>query len=236
MNVRPGTLETALFAIAFALSGLVLLALVWSGAGAYEQIALSNGVGGTALVARGSTGATEEVRVDLGTLVEYHRQWTAYVTGGVSVPPVFGRALFTSDEYAHMADVRRVFDAAKILIPAGLFVMAVRLQRARALGGRVALRLVRDGTIVAAVAVAIVALGAVFAFAPLFLLFHAVFFPEGNFLFDPATSNLVRLYPEWYWEGVTFRVGLSFLGLAAAVGGAAGWGLRRARSTRLGAA
>ena len=58
---------------------------------------------------------------------------------------------------------------------------------------------------------------AAFAFEPLFLLFHYVFFPQGNFLFDPATSNLVRLYPDWYWEGITVRVGVSFLAGALAL-------------------
>jgi uncharacterized membrane protein len=78
------------------------------------------------------------------------------------------------------------------------------------------------------VAVAVVGAIAAFAFDAAFLLFHQVFFPQGNFLFDPATSNLLRLYPDWYWQGITFRIGLSFIGLAAAVAVAAGVGLRRA--------
>jgi uncharacterized membrane protein len=132
-----------------------------------------------------------------------------------------------------MSDVRRVFDGAKVLIPAGLFVMAIRLQRARARGVAAMLQLARDGAVAAGVAVAGIGIVAAFAFEQAFLLFHEVFFPQGNFLFDPATSNLVRLYPDWYWQGITLRVGLSFIALAAAVSVAASVGLRRARSTRL---
>ena len=135
-----------------------------------------------------------------------------------------------------MADVRRVFDGAKILIPAGLFVMAIRLQRARAHSAEAMLRLVRDGAIAAGVTVTAVGIVAALAFDQAFLLFHEVFFPQGNFLFDPATSNLLRLYPDWYWQGITIRIGLSFIALAAVVAVAASLGLRRARSTRLASA
>jgi uncharacterized membrane protein len=127
-----------------------------------------------------------------------------------------------------MADVRRVFDSVKILIPAGMFVMALRMQRARARGLASLLRLIRNGAIAAGVAVAVVGVAAAVAFDAAFLLFHQIFFPQGNFLFDPATSNLLRLYPDWYWQGITLRIGLSFIGLAAAVAVAAAVGLRRA--------
>ena len=98
------------------------------------------------------------------------------------------------------------------------------------------LRLIRDGAVVAGIAVAAIGIVAALAFEQAFLLFHQVFFPQGNFLFDPATSNLVRLYPDWYWQGITFRIGLSFLAVAAAAALAASIGLRRARSTRLASA
>ena len=95
------------------------------------------------------------------------------------------------------------------------------------------LRLIRDGAVVAGITIAAIGIVAALAFEQAFLLFHEVFFPQGNFLFDPATSNLVRLYPDWYWEGITFRIGLSFIAVAATVAFAAALGLRRARSTRL---
>ena len=135
-----------------------------------------------------------------------------------------------------MTAVRGVFDGAKLLIPAGFFVMAIRLQRARTRSAQAMLRLIRDGAVVAGIAVAAIGIVAALAFEQAFLLFHQVFFPQGNFLFDPATSNLVRLYPDWYWQGITFRIGLSFLAVAATAALAASIGLRRARSTRLASA
>ena len=228
MSAVPGKFEIALFAIGFTMSGLVLLALLWSGDGPYADMARANAAATTFI--DHTTGGS--VVMDLGPLVEEHRVWSTYVTGGTQDPPSPGR-FYTTDEISHMIDVRRVFDGAKILIPAGLFVMAIRLQRARANSAAAMLQLVRDGALAAGVATAGVGIVAAFAFEQAFLLFHEVFFPQGNFLFDPATSNLVRLYPDWYWQGITFRIGLSFIGLAAAVALAAWVGLRRVRSTRL---
>jgi hypothetical protein len=57
-----------------------------------------------------------------------------------------------------------------------------------------------------------------------------VFFPQGNFLFAPD-SNLLRLYPEWYWQGITAGVAVSFIALALLVAGAAHIALRRRSNT-----
>jgi len=226
VNASPGKVEIALFAVGFAMASLVLLAVLWSGRAAYEDMARANGVDQTTLLAHVPGGGT--YTTDRDGLVAIHERWSTYVTGGVAEAPRFEPPLFTEDEYSHMADVRRVFDGAKILIPAGLFVMAIRLQRARSRSAAAMFRLMREGAIAAGVAVAVVGVIAAVAFDAAFLLFHRVFFPQGNFLFDPATSNLLRLYPDWYWQGVTFRIGLSFIGLAAAVAVAAAVGLRRA--------
>jgi integral membrane protein (TIGR01906 family) len=226
VNTSPGRVETALFAVGFAMAGLVLLALIWSGAAAYEDMARRSGVDQVALLAQVPGGGT--YTTDRTGLVAIHERWSRYITGGAGEPPRFEPPLFTEDEYSHMVDVRSVFDGAKLLIPAGLFVMAIRLQRARSKSAAAMFKLVRDGAIAAVVVVAVVGVVAVVAFDAAFLLFHQVFFPQGNFLFDPATSNLLRLYPDWYWQGITFRIGLSFIGLAAAVAVAAAVGLRRA--------
>jgi uncharacterized membrane protein len=79
--------------------------------------------------------------------------------------------------------------------------------------------------------VAVIGVAAAVAFDPLFLLFHDVFFPQGNFLFDPATSNLLRLYPEWYWQGITAGVGLSFITVSFLAAWTAHKALRRASNT-----
>lgn len=225
MNATTGKIEVALFAVGFAMAGLVILALVWSGGGPYEDMARSNGIDQATLIAHVPGGGT--YTTDRSGLVAIHERWSHYVTGGVPDAPRFDPPLFTDDEYSHMGDVRGVFDGAKLLVPAGMFVMALRMQRARARGLDAMLRLIRGGSVAAGIAVAVVGIIAAAAFEPAFLFFHQVFFPQGNFLFDPATSSLVRLYPDWYWQGITFRIGLSFIALAAAVAVAASVGIRR---------
>lgn len=211
------TLEVVLFTAALGVAGLVLLALAWSTDGPYRQLATANAADRITFLSHGP-GGDVDVPMTIEALVAAHHAWASYVTGAGDPPDrTFGRSIWTDDEYAHMADVRGVFDGAKVLVPASLLVIIIRLQRARARGARDMWSLVRTSSIAAAALVILIGLVAVFAFEPLFLLFHQVFFPQGNFLFDPARSNLVRLYPDWYWEGITVRVGASFVVLMLAL-------------------
>jgi len=227
-------LEVAIFAVAFALAGLITFAFVWSGDGPYAWLANANGVTGAIFVDRPAPSATPRVAgtvehpVSLTMLLEYHRGWVAYVSGATATPPSFGTPVFTADEYAHMADVRRVFDGAKVVLAVALVVLAIRLQRA--LVRRDALRLGRDGALAATIGVLVVGVVAAVAFDPLFLLFHEVFFPQGNFLFDPASSNLIRLYPDWYWQGITGLVAGSLVAVGAVVAATCALALRRLRA------
>ena len=216
----------ALFVIAFCVSGLVVFALLWSGTGPYADLARDNHVESITFIRKDG----QPLSFDLVAVLDVHRKWSSYVTGAADTPPTFEADVrFTDDEYAHMADVRRVFDVARFLVPLGVFVLIIRLQRARAASSREMWRMARDGSLIASIAVALIGVVAVFAFEPLFLAFHYLFFPQGNFLFDPATSNLVRLYPDWYWQGISLRVGLSFVAVALIVAGAAELRLRAAK-------
>ena len=211
--MRSFRVEVVVFAVALTVFGLVALALVWSGGWAYEVLARATGHTETAFLDIGHTGSLggESFAVDLANLLSWHGAWASYVVG-VSPVPAAASSAFTADEIAHMADVRGVFRGAEIAAVLGVFVGGYRVARARRRGE--ALRLVRAGALVAAGIVTVIGIAAAVAFDPLFLLFHDVFFPQGNFLFDPETSNLLRLYPEWYWQGITAGVGLSFIALA----------------------
>ena len=226
MSERPAALPLVLFAGGLLLSGLVVFALLWSGYAPYADMARDNHVQEITFLRRDG----QPLSLDLVAVLDVHRRWAQYVTGGTDDPPQFEADVrFTADEYAHMADVRRVFDVARFMVPVGLLVLLVRLQRARVHGARGMWRLARDGAVLSAAIVALIGLVAIVAFEPLFLAFHYVFFPQGNFLLDPATSNLVRLYPDWYWEGITLRVGLSFLALALGLAAVAHLRLRWAK-------
>jgi integral membrane protein (TIGR01906 family) len=230
--VNSHRVEVAVFAIAFTVFGLVALALVWSGDWAYAGLAsVGGGPTPTILVPRFDDGLRVERPADLQLWLGWHRAWATYVIGLTNDPPiVFGTGpIFTSDEYAHMADVRGVFRGAEAGAVLALLVATYRVVRARGRGE--ALSLIRAGAVIAAAIVAVIGVVAVFAFDPLFLLFHEIFFPQGNFLFDPATSNLLRLYPEWYWQGITAGVGVSFIAVALVAAAAAHIALRRGSNT-----
>jgi hypothetical protein len=224
--------EVAISAIALAVFGLVALAVVWGGDWAYSGLAEATGNTRTTFIRpAGGLDPAGEIPMTLDSLRDWHSRWFSYVVGLSDQPPNAGPGgpLFTPDEYAHMADVRTVFRGAEYAAALALFVGVYRVTRARRRGG--ALRLVRAGAVTAAGIVSVIGVAAAVAFDPLFLLFHEAFFPQGNFLFDPATSNLIRLYPEWYWQGITAGVGLSFIAVAILVAGAAHNALRRRSNT-----
>lgn len=223
-------IEIAIFALAFAVFGLVALALLWSGDWAYAALANASGNTSATLVVpperREACG--QAIAMDLTLLRGQHRAWATYVVGASDVAVGPACSLYTADEYSHMADVRAVFRGAEITAVLALLVAGYRVARARQRGG--ALRLIRAGALVSVAIVAAIGVAAAVAFDPLFLLFHEVFFPQGNFLFAPD-SNLIRLYPEWYWQGITAGVAVSFIAAALLVAGAAHIALRRRSNT-----
>jgi len=135
-----------------------------------------------------------------------------------------GQPLLTDAERGHMRDVAHLV---RILWLALL--MAVAL----AVAGLVFLR--RDprriGRIMlwasGGVAIAAIVVGGFFAIAfdQAFLLFHEIFFPQGNFLFA-ADSNLLRLFPEGFWFESALVAGLLIVVCALAVT-LVGWRLAR---------
>lgn len=161
---------------------------------------------------------------------EVHSMWSAYVTGRSGAVPggERGDLLPGALELSHMEDVRGVFIAAEATAFITGLIALWLLWRAARRG--YAARLLRDSALGAlAVVVALGAIAAV-AFEPAFLLFHQVFFPQGNFLFPPD-SSLMRLYPQEYFYGLTVRIAVSFLTLAATAAALAQFALRGARST-----
>lgn len=153
----------------------------------------------------------------IDTLVAWHNVWFAYVTGDAPLDrAALGVNVFTPSEFAHMADVRVVFVAFRIAAAIAGLVGCGVVVRAASRGRRAAVLLARDGAVVAAVAVAAIAALAAVAFDPLFLVFHEIFFPQGNFLFPPG-SNLLVVYPDEYWYGVTLRIGCTFVVIMAAI-------------------
>jgi integral membrane protein (TIGR01906 family) len=201
-----------------------VLALAYAGPGTYRDIATHEGFAQVNFRERDGSRRT----MQLSDLVGIHDGWVSYITGhggppGGSTLPDF----FTADEQAHMTDVRHVFIgfelAALIAVAVASIVGVLAAKRSRS----TAFLLLRDAAIAACVGTAIIAAVAAVAFDRLFLLFHEILFPQGNFLF-PANSNLLAMYPDPYWYGVTLRVGLTFVAAMAVIAIGAAATLRRA--------
>jgi uncharacterized membrane protein len=137
-----------------------------------------------------------------------------------------GRALYGADEISHMQDVRMVLYAFLAVAAVALLVVAYSLARPerRPAAWRA---FARGG---AGLALTLTALGvfAALAFGLAFELFHRLLFPGGNWAFDPAGSNLVRLYPLAFWQLSAAAYG----GLAIAAG-ALTWYVARRRARAL---
>jgi integral membrane protein (TIGR01906 family) len=134
--------------------------------------------------------------------------------------------LLTDAERSHLRDVsrlvRNLWIAVLVALLGGLL-SGWRLRRERQRMGRLLLRAAGG------IGVLAVVLGLLFAvaFDPMFLAFHELFFPQGNFMFGPD-SNLLRLFPEGFWFDASLTAGTAIV-LTAIVVTVAGWRLSRSR-------
>jgi len=130
-------------------------------------------------------------------------------------PPAFptGASLYTDAEIAHMRDARTLLYAFLGLAVLSVATLAISITRAR--DRAVVWRSIATGARGLAIAVVVGGVIGFFAFEPAFELFHRIFFPGGNWAFDPATSELVRLYPYLFWQIAAGSLGAIAVGLAA---------------------
>jgi integral membrane protein (TIGR01906 family) len=129
-----------------------------------------------------------------------------------------GAPFYAAAEASHLRDARTVlylFEAVA-LASLALVVWSVRSRRSWRAVSRGA-----RGLIVAVIVIGVVGF---FAFEPAFELFHEIFFPGGNWAFNPYTSHLVQLYPYVFWEAVSATLGALAIGICLVV-----WGIARRR-------
>ena len=127
--------------------------------------------------------------------------------------------LFEADEVSHMSDVKQLF-LKTYRVQAGT--LALLIVAGAAAAYRYRRRVVepltlwaRRGAIISAVTIGVIGGASIVAFDQVFLLFHYLGFPQGNFLFDSRNDYLVRVFPLGFWSDMTMVIGLLTLVEAA---------------------
>jgi hypothetical protein len=136
-----------------------------------------------------------------------------------------GGPFYDPAEAAHLRDARLV-----LWLFLGLSAMALAgLSATLASPARRpwAWRAIRRGAAALAVGMALVGAFFLVAFDLAFELFHRIFFPGGNWAFDPTTQRLVQLYPIVFWQITAAALGGLAIGLAVVV-----WWLARRQVRR----
>ena len=137
-----------------------------------------------------------------------------------------GAPFYDLDERGHLGDARVLL--AIFLILGGIGIIAIAAALGTWKDRRVAIwTVVRRAGLTSALVVVVLGFISLVAFDSLFTLFHQVFFPGGNWSFDPATQRLVQLYPFRFWQ-----IASTALGALILVVGLATWALGRWASTR----
>lgn len=129
---------------------------------------------------------------------------------------------YDTAERGHLADARLLLWLCLIGGAVSLFGMGSLIGRAGEERRRTTWRIVSRAGATTAAAVIALAVVSLAAFDALFTLFHQLFFPGGNWSFDPATQHLVQLYPFAFWQ-----VAAAAFGVLVAVLGVAAWWLGR---------
>ncbi len=137
-----------------------------------------------------------------------------------------GQPFYDADERSHLGDARLLFGI--FFVAGGVALIGLAYALVRRPAQRTATwTVIRRAGLTTAVVVVLLGLISLIAFDSLFTLFHRLFFPGGNWAFDPATQHLVQLYPVRFWQIVAAAFGglVFLLGLAT-------WLLGRWQSNR----
>jgi len=117
-----------------------------------------------------------------------------------------GVPFYDPAEIDHLRDARTLlwllFGAGTLAV-LGMGVALVRSDRADRI-----VRAISLGGAVTVIGVVVIGVVGFVAFEPMFELFHRIFFPGGNWAFDPRTERLVQLYPYAFWQLIAAGLGI----------------------------
>jgi integral membrane protein (TIGR01906 family) len=135
-------------------------------------------------------------------------------------PPSFaaavnGQPILDAAERSHMVDVRNVVLPSMVILGVAVALLAALFatRRRRAWFWHA----ISVGSGALTVVGVVVGVAVLFFFDAAFLLFHLVFFPQGNFSFDPRTQRLTQLFPDQFWTETAIAIAVVGLLIAAGV-------------------
>lgn len=109
-----------------------------------------------------------------------------------------GPRFFDAAEASHLRDVRVVLFGLLLILGTAGAVMVVGFVRARRSAWFWAA--VSTGAAIVVAGFTLIGVVLMVAFDAAFTIFHLVFFPGGNWSFDPNRQRIVQLYPTPFWE------------------------------------
>lgn len=112
---------------------------------------------------------------------------------------------YTAAEINHLIDVKKRFDALRIL---GLVSLAFLSFEAYRLKPAKVAKYLHKASLVGLLTIAITGATLLIFWNWFFVTFHQTLFPSGNWSFSPE-SSLIQLFPEIFW----FRFGVSWIGM-----------------------
>lgn len=118
-----------------------------------------------------------------------------------------GEPFYDADERGHLGDARILLSV--FLIAGGVSLIALAAALTRWQDRRVAIwTVIRRAGLTTSLVVLVLGAISLVAFDSLFTLFHQIFFPGGNWSFDPSTQRLVQLYPFRFWQIAAAALGI----------------------------
>ncbi len=148
------------------------------------------------------------------------------VLAGFCASAPAAQPFYDAAEASHLRDARAVLYGFLVAVGLGALTLVVGLLTVRREPWF--WRAVSRGAGLLAIVFGAIGIVAAVAFDQAFTIFHEIFFPGGNWSFDPATEHMVQLYPVPFWELTSTVLVLAVVALGAGV-----WWLARRRAGSL---
>lgn len=111
-----------------------------------------------------------------------------------------GEPFYDDSERGHLGDARILLWLLLIVGGISLIAIAALYVRGGSAARQAVWRVVARAGLTTLVTIVVLGIASLIAFGTVFTLFHEIFFPAGNYSFDPATQRLVQLYPFRFWQ------------------------------------